>query len=96
MEWLDKARKQPQTTKMKLALMGAATLTVIIVGTWLLAIKSATTPEDIVTTSKSDQLKPLVMIFKNAKEGWQSIRHQAAAAKAVSGTRAASEPDVIQ
>lgn len=96
MEWLDKARKQPQTTKMKLALMSAAVLTIVIVGTWLLAIKSAKTPEAVVTTSKSDQLKPLFMIFKNAKEGWQSLRHEAAAAKGTSRPEAAPEPHVIQ
>lgn len=87
MEWLDKARRQPQGTKMKLALGGAALLTLIIVGTWFVAIKKTKTPDTAVANSKSDDLKPLFLIFKNAKDSWHSIRQDAKAAKA---------PDVIQ
>lgn len=74
MEWLSKMRSQSDATKTKIAIAFAAVITLLIVGLWIMVMKSDKTADEAVTKSKSDELKPLFMIFKGAKEDWKTIK----------------------
>lgn len=74
MEWLQKIRGQSDSSKNKIALIGAGIVTVIIVSVWILVLRNQKTDKEIVAESKSDELKPLFMIFKNAKEDFKDVK----------------------
>ncbi len=74
MEWLAKIRSQSEATKTKLAIIFAAAITLLIVALWLLIMRNGKTSDEVVTKSKSNELKPLFMIFKTAKEDFKEIK----------------------
>lgn len=82
MEWLQKIRAQSDSSKNKIALVAAGIVTAIIVSTWLLVLRNQKTGDEIVAESKSDELKPLFMIFKGAKEDFKDIKENAKRSKA--------------
>ncbi len=74
MEWLAKMRLKSDASKNKLALVVAGLITLLVVGIWILILKNQKTSDEVVTKSKSDELKPLFMIFKKAKEDFKTIK----------------------
>ncbi len=73
-EWLQKARSGTDGTKNKIAIFGAVTVTVIIVIIWLLVIKQKNTDRVVKTESAREDLRPLFMIFKSAKDNFSNIK----------------------
>ncbi len=61
-------KDKPEDVKNRFAILVAISVTVIIVGIWLLVMKSGRTSDEVNKKSISDDLKPLMMIFGNAKE----------------------------
>jgi hypothetical protein len=82
MEWLQKARLQSDSSKNKIALASAGIITLIIVGVWLLVIKNKKTEDEVVAKSKSQDLKPLFMIFNKAKSDFKDIKQNIESNKA--------------
>lgn len=84
MQWLQKARSQSDSSKNKIALIAATIITAIIVGIWILVLQNRKTSDEVVAESKSNDLKPLFMIFKGAKEDFQDIKANVRANRATS------------
>lgn len=96
MEWIRKARLQSNSTKNKIALIFAAAITLLIVGLWLLVLQNRNTPDEIVADSKSSELKPLFMIFKNAKDDFKDIKTDIKTHKASTADAVPSNADVVE
>lgn len=101
---LHKMRSKSDATKNKLALILALTSTLIIVGVWTLVIKNSKTDEIVKENSTAEDLRPLSLIFQNAKSGINDIRANAKALKeekekAAAAAAASEEPapaDVVE
>ncbi len=76
-DFLNKIRSKPDNVKKNFALLGAGLVTFLIVGTWMLVIKNEKTEKVVKERSVSEDIKPLVLIFKNAKEGISNMRQEA-------------------
>jgi hypothetical protein len=82
MEWLAKMRSRSDASKSKIAIVFAAAITLLIVGLWLLVLKNKKTDEAVIADSKKEELKPLFMIFSNAKQEFKTIKTNAKTYKA--------------
>lgn len=78
---IHKIRAKSPETKHKLAVGSALVITAMIVSVWMLAMGNSKTDEIAKENSTSEDLKPLFMIFKNAKEGFGDIKASAASYK---------------
>ncbi len=74
MEWIQKARQKSDGTKQKIAIIFAAVVTLIVVGFWFLLVKNKNTDDVAKTESAREDLKPLFMIFRGAKEEFKEIK----------------------
>lgn len=90
-EMLQKLRSQSDSSKNKFAIIFAAAITLVIVGLWIMVLKNQKTDEVVVEKSKSNELKPLFMIFKNAKEDFANVKAESKAYKASSIDAAPAE-----
>ncbi len=73
-DFINKLRTKSDATKNKIAIGAALGFTLIIVGGWFLGMKNARTEEVVKEKSASEDLKPLFLIFKNAKEGIKNVK----------------------
>lgn len=73
-EWINKMRQKSDGTKNKLAIIFAVAFTLLIVGIWILVLANRKQDETVKAKSTSEELKPLFMIFKNAKDGLGDVR----------------------
>ncbi len=67
-------KQKPSDVRNRIAIFSAMSATVIIVGIWFLVIKNGKTDEEVVKKSASEDLKPLMMIFGGAKEGFKEVK----------------------
>ena len=67
-------KQKPEDVRNKIAFIAAMSLTLLIVGIWILFIRSGNTDEEVVERSTGEELKPLMMIFGGAKENFQKIK----------------------
>lgn len=67
-------KQKPIDVRNRIAIISAMSVTLIIVGIWFLVIKNGKTDEDTVKKSASEELKPLMMIFGGAKEGFKDVK----------------------
>lgn len=74
---LHKMRQKSDGEKNKLAIIFAASITLIIVLIWFLAIKNQKGDEVAKTNSMAENLKPLSLIFKNAKVEFKGLKENA-------------------
>ncbi len=72
--FIEKLRGKSDATKTRIALGSAAAVTALIIGVWFAA--GSERPAEAVASSESarEDLKPLFMIFKNAKEGIGTLK----------------------
>jgi hypothetical protein len=61
-------------TKNKIAIIFATSITLIIVGLWFLLIRQKDVDDTAKVESSRDDLKPLFMIFKGAKDDFTEIK----------------------
>ena len=73
-EFINRLRTKSESTKQKIAFGAALGITLIILGGWFLGKKSARTDELVQEQSASEDLKPLFLIFQNAKEGFRNVK----------------------
>lgn len=73
-EWLQKARMHSDSTKNKIAIIFATSVTLIIVAIWFLLIRQKNVDDVAKADSAREDLKPLFMIFKGAKEDFKNIK----------------------
>ncbi len=81
---LHKMRSKSDATKNKLAMVFAAGFTFVIVGIWVLTLQNGKTPVIVQEKSASEDLRPLRLIFQNAKDGFNDIKSNAKNYKASS------------
>jgi hypothetical protein len=74
MEWLRKARNSSDSTKNKLALIFAISITALIVGLWILVLKNKHTETQAKDNAREDNLKPLFMIFKDIGSDFKTFK----------------------
>lgn len=67
-------KQKPQDVKNRIAIISAMSVTLLIVGVWLLVKQNTKTDEEILKRSGSEDLKPLMMIFGNAKESFNKVK----------------------
>jgi len=67
-------KQKPQDVRNRIAIISAMSITLLIVGIWFLVVKNSKTEEDVVERSTSEDLKPLMMIFGNAKESFNKVK----------------------
>lgn len=85
-------RTKSDAAKNKFALILAGSITLVIIGIWILVLQNQKTPDEVVTKSRSEDLKPLFMIFSKAKDDFKDIKTEIQANKA-SGADAGSPND---
>jgi hypothetical protein len=74
-------KQKPQDVRNRIAIISAMSITLIIVGIWLLVVRNGKTDEDVVERSAREDLKPLMMIFGGAKENFQDVKENINSAK---------------
>lgn len=79
---LNNLRNKPLSVRNRYALFAAAFVTLIIIGLWIMSIKSNKTDQVAREKSTADELKPLFLIFNNFKTGVGKIKENAANYKA--------------
>ncbi len=67
-------KKKPIDVKNRIAIFAAISFTFVIVGIWLLVVRNSKTDKDIAERSAGEDLKPLMMIFGGAKDGFNDIK----------------------
>jgi len=77
MSLIEKARMLPSGQRNKVAIIAAASITVIIVSIWLVVRRSETDDGAIRSRSTAEDLQPLFMIFKGAKKDFKEIKTDA-------------------
>lgn len=73
-EFINKLRTKSPETRHKIAIGAALGITLVIVGGWFLGMKNSRTDEVVKEKSTAEDLKPLFLIFKNAKEGIKNVK----------------------
>ncbi len=81
MVWLEKARNGSKSFKNRLAIILAVSITLLIVGLWVLVLKNKNTTDEVKASSTSESLKPLFMIFQNAKLDFKNVKENFAELK---------------
>ena len=66
--FINKLKQKPEDVRNRIAIFTAISLTIIIVGLWLLVVRNKNTEEDVKERSMREDLKPLMMIFGKSKE----------------------------
>lgn len=74
MKLLEKARAGSYSAKNKLAIILAASITILVVGSWILVIKTKNVEDEAKDNAKSDSLKPLFMLFNKATKDFREIK----------------------
>ncbi|MEZ4103326.1 MAG: hypothetical protein R3B55_02070 [Candidatus Paceibacterota bacterium] len=72
--FVHKLRQKPEDVRNKFAIIFAMSLTLLIVGIWMLFLRSGKTEKDIVEKSTGEDLKPLMMIFGGAKDKFKELK----------------------
>ncbi len=67
-------KDKPEDVKNRAALFIAISLTLVIVGIWLLVIKNKNTDADVNEKSIGQEIKPLMMIFGKAGTEFKGIK----------------------
>ncbi len=75
MSFVKKLKSRPEDIKNRIAIFAAISVTAIIVLVWMLVLKNRNTDEDVNKRSMREDLKPLMMIFGGAKDGFNEIKN---------------------
>jgi hypothetical protein len=75
-------RNKSNNAKNRFAIISAAAITLLVMLLWFLIIKNEQGDETAKLNSTADDLKPLFLIFKDAKEGFNEIKESRQRAKA--------------
>ena len=67
-------KDKPEDVRNRAALFIAMSLTLVIVGIWLLVIKNKNTEESVSQRSVGEEIKPLMMIFGKAGTDFKEIK----------------------
>ena len=72
--FIQKLKQKPEDVKNRIAIFSAIVITLLIVGAWILVMKNQNTDKVVNERSAGETLKPLFMIFGNAKDGFGSLK----------------------
>lgn len=67
-------KQKPLDVRNRIAIISAMSVTLLIVGIWLLVVKNGKTEKDVAERSAGEDLKPLMMIFGGAKEKFKDVK----------------------
>ncbi len=67
-------RQKPADVRNKIAIISAMSITLLIVGVWILVMRNGKTEEDVTRRSAGEDLKPLMMIFGGFKDGVADVK----------------------
>lgn len=95
-EWLEKTRNRPDSAKNKIAIIFAASVTLLIAGIWLLVIREKNVDQTVRADSTREDLKPLFMIFKSAKDDFKQIKSDIKSQKANAVDGPSSDSAVVE
>lgn len=72
--FIEKLKQKPDDVKNRIAIFIAISVTVIIALLWMMVLRNQSTDDVVRQRSSGEDLKPLFMIFGNAKEAFDNIK----------------------
>lgn len=70
-------RTKPDSVKNRIAIFASTFFTVIVLAVWFFVFQKPKEEKIVKNNSDAEDFKPLFLIFKNAKDGFQDIKDNA-------------------